>query len=593
MDEFDGLDFDDRLEQEEDACLPDLHGDVMGTSLAEDMFGGGLDEPFAGSDEEITACPPLPIAQDESAEPVAADVSSSNPGPRRRMRAKTVISPGSAWFVSQSPSPDACTANQGPPVPQEPWWAEKSHKQKYDYIYNLVRRHGWREFRKHMAAEPGPQPEMPEFFSRCSKADKAKVVVHWLLRGRGQKQPLCVMHWVRQHFCMTGPGRPQTQYGQRFRSKQFLFTCNGDWGLATLPGDLSLSPDPGTAAMQLRELEDVQKIWLRVQEETARLVVRISADDYAVCLELCGKTLKATGTIRLHCHIACMSARSMSIWVNDERATSFLDGKFMITTEDSRRKRSPGWQTFYYVLAPKVGQLYQYTTKAPYDDFAVDANWIWNLVQSQKLGVSEARKELVRSCKCLTRHLPNVDRVRSELVALHLHETIAAKEVEFAKARKPFKALKQVDELLQALAKPAERRKFLVLDGPSRMGKTQCAMSLFGRLATLEVNAAEEETPNLQDFDPQKHRCVLLDEAPPVMVLRNRKLFQCPNALVQLGQSKTNCHSYSVYLNDTLLIICSNSWACGVSRSPAAEADWIRANQVLITITEPMWQTTD
>ena len=36
------------------------------------------------------------------------------------------------------------------------------------------------------------------------------------------------------------------------------------------------------------------------------------------------------------------------------------------------------------------------------------------------------------------------------------------------------------------------------------------------------------------------------------MILKNRKVFQSPNAMVTLGQSKTNCHSYSMYLNETL-----------------------------------------
>ena len=45
------------------------------------------------------------------------------------------------------------------------------------------------------------------------------------------------------------------------------------------------------------------------------------------------------------------------------------------------------------------------------------------------------------------------------------------------------------------------------------------------------------------------------DEANPEMVLKNRKVFQAPNTLVDLGESKTNGHSCKVYLNDTLLCI--------------------------------------
>ena len=45
-------------------------------------------------------------------------------------------------------------------------------------------------------------------------------------------------------------------------------------------------------------------------------------------------------------------------------------------------------------------------------------------------------------------------------------------------------------------------------------------------------------------------------------------MFQCPNALVQLGMSATNIHSYAVYLNDCMLVVCSNSWAVQLSATP-------------------------
>ena len=42
------------------------------------------------------------------------------------------------------------------------------------------------------------------------------------------------------------------------------------------------------------------------------------------------------------------------------------------------------------------------------------------------------------------------------------------------------------------------------------------------------------------------HSLILVDEASVQMVLKNRKLFQAPNALVTLGTSPTNRDAYSV-----------------------------------------------
>jgi hypothetical protein len=81
----------------------------------------------------------------------------------------------------------------------------------------------------------------------------------------------------------------------------------------------------------------------------------------------------------------------------------------------------------------------------------------------------------------------------------------------------------------------------------------------------------------------------LFDEASVQMVLKNRKLFQAPNALVTLGTSPTNRDAYSVCLNDTLLVICSNSWKLQVSLTPSVDAEWIRKNQVYVDVSEPLW----
>ena len=50
--------------------------------------------------------------------------------------------------------------------------------------------------------------------------------------------------------------------------------------------------------------------------------------------------------------------------------------------------------------------------------------------------------------------------------------------------------------------------------------------------------------------------------------------------MVTLGQSKTNCHSYSIYLNECLLAIASNEWQEMVDLLSRASRDWIHANQV-------------
>ena len=524
------------------------------------------------------------------AEPVAAYVEPRNRPKRRRLRQKSEkVGP---WEDSVSLSPPVVSSMSDPSrsgaSPENAWWSAKSEKQKNDYVYNHLRREGFRDYKRAVEKED-PPVVLPDYFSKLKREDKAEVCVHWMVQGAGQKQDLCVLEWARNNFAAKRLGGSDKAQPHRFRSKQLLFTCQGDWGLVEKPADLGLSPDPLVFTDQVKELEPVQRLWAAVQQEGFKLVTRLGAHDYAICLELCTKTWRSLQMLCVHAHVAVTSQRMMSL-NGASRKVRFMGSPAHVSSEDvSRRKRATGWQTFYYVTAPKVGALYSWSTKTAYLDYPVSCEWIWTLLQSQKMDLEVARHEMVKSTKCLTRHLPNVDKVRSELVALQLRDHIAAKEKVFLEKRKPFRRIPAVDALIEILKVPMERRKFLVLDGPSRMGKTQYAMSLFGREKTLEVNAANEESPNLISFSHLRHRAILLDEAPPSMVLANRKMFQCPNAMVQLAQSKTSCHAYEVYLNDTLIIICSNSWSTSVSRSPAAEADWIRANQVLVNIIEPMW----
>ena len=98
-----------------------------------------------------------------------------------------------------------------------------------------------------------------------------------------------------------------------------------------------------------------------------------------------------------------------------------------------------------------------------------------------------------------------------------------------------------------------------------------------------------ESHPDLRAFRHTTHRCVLFDEASPEMVSSNRKLFQAGNSLVQVGQSKTACYAYSVYLNDALLVVSSNHWSETLERMPVSEARWLQANQVLVKVTRPLW----
>ena len=167
-------------------------------------------------------------------------------------------------------------------------------------------------------------------------------------------------------------------------------------------------------------------------------------------------------------------------------------------------------------------------------------------------------------------------------------DLIEQRSIAIAATRKPFRKIPAVEAWLKELSAPQDRRKFLVLDGPTRRGKTAFAFSLVEPGAALEVNCAGVEDPPLRAFSRIKHRLILFDEASTFMVLKNKRLFQAPNTPVIVGSSPTNALAYSVYLGDTLLVVSSNEWERELSAMPVTQRDWLVGNMVFVSVQEKL-----
>ena len=169
-------------------------------------------------------------------------------------------------------------------------------------------------------------------------------------------------------------------------------------------------------------------------------------------------------------------------------------------------------------------------------------------------------------------------------------KALSARTLSSQPRRKKPKTIEVVSAWLSELSATRDRKKFLVLNGPSRLGKTQFAISLFGLQRTLEVNCASADHPPLRAFSPKNHKCIVFDEAPTPMVVANKRLFQSPNCKVVIGLSPTNMNAYPVYLNDAALIICTNSWHTELPAMKDADAQWLRQNMVFVDVQTPLWE---
>ena len=156
---------------------------------------------------------------------------------------------------------------------------------------------------------------------------------------------------------------------------------------------------------------------------------------------------------------------------------------------------------------------------------------------------------------------------------------------------KPSKQYPVVNAWIKQFDKPRHRYTFLVLQGPSRVGKTAFARSLCDPgFETLEINCASGAEPDLRAYRLSRHGLILFDEIVPQQVVSQRKVFQAQSAKVQLGCSATNMYSYDVFVWRKKFVLASNNWDTSLSQLSEPDQEWIKANSVVLRVTEPMWQ---
>ena len=243
----------------------------------------------------------------------------------------------------------------------------------------------------------------------------------------------------------------------------------------------------------------------------------------------------------------------------------------------------------YYLQAPKIGVLWSGGSLSPFRDYMVQGEWIMNLIQAGKMSYEQARVELIRSAKNLTRLSPCLDKWHHETKRLRLGQQIQEVQTRLAARRLPFRTIPAVSAWLDSMQQEQPRHKFLVLNGASGLGKTQYATSLVGPGKALDLNCASCPEPDLRDFDPATHELILFDEASAKMVVAQKKLFQGPAVVVVLGCSGTNCHAYKVWVYGVRMVVSSNRWDVELQTMPSSDADWLRSNSVFVQVTEQLW----
>ena len=465
---------------------------------------------------------------------------------------------------------------------QEEYFSNRSHRNQYLFVYNKMRK-----FRRTPGSLEAPAD------ARVGQAEED----HAMLEqggSNGISGKLAIKKFVHQssapHWVQTWAdglllGAPPKDV-RWLHAKSALLTWNGSWGVLLLdPQEDGIDQDIDRLVLRVRASDAAQTLIQEFFDFVNLFVVEHHVSEWAASVEICSRTLESSGEVRLHCH-AFVRKNHAKFDVRDPTLFSFKD-----SVPDRRAQQSHGKQrgtgsyaAMYYMQCPKVGIVASTGSKQPFIDYCVNGNWIFNLVQGLKMSYSMARIELVKTTHGLTRKLADLDKWHAEQCALNMEHRVHVRSVALQASMLPFRLIQVVEDWKVHTQSLSMRKRFLVLEGPSGVAKTAYAMSLWGSAGTLELNMAGSDDFCLRKFNPAIHKAIVWDEARPSLVSSQRKLFQCGPSWVDLGQSPTGAHVYRVWLNDAAMVVCSNKWTELLNDMKHGDAEWIRANQVHVTI---------
>ena len=567
------------------------------------------------NDADASTSPELPLSgSKDEVEPTADSPQSSTqgrdklrliappPAKRRRLSDKTSVP------KEECPPPQKPSAQLELPSEHKEefltkhFWNKLNANQQYNFVYEKVRSFYVR--RVHENSLKGEalarftelagnvrQQQGRQAFKEMGADEKRAITRRWAdLCG----PPAYIDKQAKEMF-QTADGANHPRRAGRLKTSSALFTWMLPEGFVDMTGVLDEGESTTSlnqVVERLRQSPSVKKAWEQLLDHGRQCMQRAGAEDVAICLEVCPETLELQKIVRLHVHALIRSSGQQlavqHLWKFDlgEVPVHLSAG---IKGVNCTRARAQ-WSGFLYCcLKEKKGTVLAEATKQPFTGFLVNPQWIMNLVQADKLDIANAHDLLVK-CVNASRHIKELQAYDQEMEKIAVKQAVAVAERLLGGTLKEQKQYPKVQAFLNQFKKPRHRYRFLVLAGPSRVGKTAFARSLCDPgMETLEVNCSSGAEPDLKAYRFRRHEVVLFDEIEAEQVAAQRKLFQAQAAPVQVACSATNCFSYEVFVWRKKLVLASNNWDSSLRKLDAADRAWIQANSIVLEVNEPMW----
>ena len=344
----------------------------------------------------------------------------------------------------------------------------------------------------------------------------------------------------------------------------------------------------------------IRQVWSSICKGAVRIRIQ-QVTHMTVSLEICTDTWKNKDHLRLHCHIVVdfkesMDRGSQFLYLNGIPPSSVqMDWNGMHNEHGFKgkrqRKQKDSGSCHYYGQIAKRGKLWSTTDKEAFKTFHVNPLWVRGLVESDKMSIDDAKHDMAKTCVDVRRNIENLEDVVQYRSQAATAQYIMAIQTRLADLRKPMQEPHEIEEWRAQYDKLEERYRMLVLHGRSKTGKTMWARTAFGpQKYCYEVNCSSGQEPDMRNFDFWFHKFIMLDEAKPEQILRNKKFVQAQPLECVLGTSNTNCHRYLKICHRVPIIICCNDWEpLFLALKTDADREWLTANCVVRKIDNDLY----
>jgi hypothetical protein len=269
----------------------------------------------------------------------------------------------------------------------------------------------------------------------------------------------------------------------------------------------------------------------------------------------------------------------------------------------------------FYIQAKKIGHLGCLTTWRKWYDFDVSAKFVWSLWKKRKIMPDSAIQEFEGARDNAAYHISNFQKGLQLSSQLRLQRAVRARTSQ--QPSRPFKPANDMEAAFfqqflfrfkteemwrdlpatraikaETLANPnttPERFRFLIYNGPSRLGKTERASHWFGTSKTRVLNCQGVTTPWLREFSRDEWHCIVYDEADWRLPAKQKMLFQSGRRPPTMSQSNCNESAYDVDVFAVPMIICSNDFWAGSDGQDMVSCAWIKENSFIVEITDKTW----